>query len=36
MNELNAEVSLDEVRHAVFSIAPVKVPGIDGLHAKFY
>lgn len=36
MNGLNAEVSLDEVRHVVFSMASLKAFGIDGLHAKLY
>ncbi|MBA0642044.1 hypothetical protein Goklo_026507 [Gossypium klotzschianum] len=33
---LNAEINMEEVRHALFSMAPLKAPGIDGLHAKFY
>lgn len=32
----NAEVSIDEVRKAFYSMDLLKALGADGLHAKFY
>lgn len=36
MECLMLSISDDEIRRAVFSMAPLKVPGIDKFHAKFY
>ncbi|KAK5819969.1 hypothetical protein PVK06_025009 [Gossypium arboreum] len=36
LSVLNVVVTMDEVRQAVFSMAPLKAPGVDGFHAKFY
>lgn len=33
---LVAEVTLEEVHRSLFSMSPLKAPGVDGLHAKFY
>lgn len=30
------EVSMEEVRRASFVMAPLKAPGVNGFHAKFY
>lgn len=29
-------VTKEEVRRAVFSIDPLKAPGVDGIHAMFF
>lgn len=36
ITDLLAEVTKEEVRRAVFSMNPLKAPGVDGFHAKFY
>lgn len=36
MNGLNAEVSIKEVRQALFSMAALKAPRVDGFHAKVF
>ncbi|KAB2022495.1 hypothetical protein ES319_D07G215400v1 [Gossypium barbadense] len=36
LSVLNVVVTMDEIRQAVFSMAPLKAPGVDGFHAKFY
>lgn len=36
MHSLHAEISLQEVRQALFSMAPLKALGMDEIHAKFY
>lgn len=33
---LSKDVSSQEVHDALFEMAPLKAPGIDGLHAQFY
>ncbi|KAL4348482.1 hypothetical protein GQ457_17G005590 [Hibiscus cannabinus] len=33
---LSRNVTMDEVHRVVFSMEPLKAPGIDGLHAAFY
>lgn len=33
---LNATVSLEEVKRALFDMQPLKAPGKDGIHALFY
>lgn len=36
IGSLNAEISMEEVRQALFSLAPFKAPRVDGFHVKFY
>ena len=36
INALTIEVTMDEVRHSVFSMAPLKALAVDDFHAKFY
>lgn len=36
MTSLDSHVSHQEVRDALFEMAPLKAPRIDGLHAQFY
>lgn len=36
IRELVADVSIEEVCRSVFSMSPLKAPGVDDLHAKFY
>lgn len=36
LSELVANVTLKEVRRAVFNMSLLKALGVDGLHAKFY
>ncbi|KAH9666673.1 reverse transcriptase domain-containing protein [Citrus sinensis] len=36
LGKLNAEVCEDDIREAIFSMHPLKAPGIDGLHTVFY
>lgn len=36
LGQLDREVSMHEVRKALFDMAPLKAPGIDGLHAQFF
>ncbi|KAL4383512.1 hypothetical protein GQ457_15G016700 [Hibiscus cannabinus] len=33
---VNRPVTMDEIRKIVFSMDPLKAPGVDGLHAAFY
>lgn len=33
---LTARVTVEEVKQAIFSMQPLKAPGIDGLHAYFF
>ncbi|KAH9803418.1 putative ribonuclease H protein [Citrus sinensis] len=36
LGKLNAEVCEDDIREAIFSMHPLKAPGVNGLHAVFY
>ncbi|KAL4332409.1 hypothetical protein GQ457_07G003100 [Hibiscus cannabinus] len=34
--DLSRAVSDEEIRHALFSMSPLKAPGVDGFHAMFF
>lgn len=36
LSDLMVEVTLEEVQRSVFNRSPLKAPGVDDLHAKFY
>ncbi|KAK9033661.1 hypothetical protein V6N11_049847 [Hibiscus sabdariffa] len=36
MREFTREITDEEVRVALFSMNPLKLPGLDGLHAMFF
>ncbi|KAL4289808.1 hypothetical protein GQ457_14G017730 [Hibiscus cannabinus] len=36
LRPLIASVSVEEIREVVFSMAPLKAPGVDGLHVAFF
>lgn len=36
LDMLSCEISMKEVKHALFSMAPLKSSGIDDFHVKFY
>ncbi|KAH9716124.1 reverse transcriptase domain-containing protein [Citrus sinensis] len=36
MTNLANEIEDGEIQQAIFSMSPLKVPGVDGLHAMFY
>lgn len=33
---MNMQVTLEDVKNAMFDMAPYKAPGPDGMHAGFY
>lgn len=35
-DSLSRQVTIQEVHEALFEMAPLKAPGVDGLHAQFY